>query len=64
MAVMLYKAIEAGDEKDVDGALGVMALRGEGMPKDEQPARQYLARAEGIGFDLAPYLRANTPERP
>jgi TPR repeat protein len=45
-------------------ALGVMAMRGEGMPKDEAVARSYFARAEALGFDIAPYLRANRIERP
>lgn len=45
-------------------ALGLMALRGEGMPQDEAVARQYFARAEALGFELEPYLRANGIARP
>jgi uncharacterized protein len=45
-------------------ALGVMALRGEGMPRDEDVARKYLDRAEELGFDVDEYLQANKLERP
>jgi TPR repeat protein len=45
-------------------ALGVMAMRGQGMPKDEVAAKNYFARAEALGFDLASYLRASGIERP
>ena len=37
-------------------ALGVMALRGDGMPKDPEAAKAFFARAEELGFDLDQYL--------
>jgi TPR repeat protein len=45
-------------------ALGVMALRGEGMDKDPQAAKAYLERAEKLGFDVDEYLAANQLKRP
>ena len=38
-------------------ALGAMALRGEGMPRDAQAAEAYFKRAEESGFDVDGYLR-------
>jgi TPR repeat protein len=45
-------------------ALGVMALRGEGMEKDPQAAKAYLERADALGFDVDDYLAANRLKRP
>lgn len=38
-------------------ALGAMALRGEGMPRDPKAADAYFKRAEELGFDVDEYLR-------
>jgi uncharacterized protein len=45
-------------------ALGVMALRGEGMERNPRAAKAYLARAEALGFDVDEYLAANQLKRP
>ena len=45
-------------------ALGVMALRGEGMPQDKEAAKSYLRRAEELNFDVDEYLQANRLRRP
>ena len=57
------RAADAGVARAA-ATLGVMAMRGQGMPKDEAVARDYFARAEALGFELEPYLRANGIERP
>src|SRR5882724_2961191 len=38
-------------------SLGVMALRGEGMPNDPKVAKEFLRRAEELGFDVDAFLR-------
>jgi uncharacterized protein len=38
-------------------ALGAMALRGEGMPRDPKTAEAYFERAEELGFDVDEYLQ-------
>jgi len=45
-------------------ALGVMALRGEGMPKDADAAKGYFARAEELDFDVESYLKEVGLPRP
>jgi TPR repeat protein len=45
-------------------ALGVMAMRGDGMPKDPGAAKAYFARAEELGFELDDYLEENKIKRP
>jgi TPR repeat protein len=45
-------------------ALGVMAMRGDGMPKDPDAAKAFFARAEALGFELDDYLEENGIERP
>lgn len=40
-------------------ALGVMAMRGEGMARDPDAAEAYFDRAADLGFELDEYLRAN-----
>jgi TPR repeat protein len=44
--------------------LGVMAIRGEGMPRDEKAAKAFFARAEELGFDVDQHLRQLGVERP
>jgi TPR repeat protein len=44
--------------------LGLMALRGEGMPKDAAVAQAYFKRAEQLGYDVEAYLRNVGIERP
>lgn len=44
-------------------ALGVMAMRGEGMAKDATAAEAYFKRAEELDFELEDYLRANGVRR-
>ena len=38
-------------------ALGAMALRGDGMPRDAQAAEGYFKRAEELGFNVEEYLQ-------
>jgi uncharacterized protein len=45
-------------------ALGVMAMRGDGTPKDPEAAKAYFARAEELGFDLDDYLGRVGMKRP
>jgi uncharacterized protein len=45
-------------------ALGVMAMRGDGMPKDPEAAKAFFARAEELGFELDDYLEKNKITRP
>jgi TPR repeat protein len=45
-------------------ALGVMAMRGDGMPKDPEAAKVFLARAEELGFDVDEYLGEVGMKRP
>jgi TPR repeat protein len=45
-------------------ALGVMAMRGEGMPKDPAAAKVFFARAEELGFDADEYLGEVGMRRP
>jgi len=58
-SVRWYRAAADKGIARAAAALGIMALRGEGMPRDETAARDYFARAEALGFDLEPFLRAN-----
>lgn len=44
--------------------LGLMALRGEGMARDEAAAKEYFTRAEALGFDVEDYLRQVGIARP
>jgi TPR repeat protein len=44
--------------------LGLMALRGEGMPKDAAAAEAYFKRAEQLGYDVEAYLRKVGIARP
>jgi TPR repeat protein len=63
-AVRWYKrAADLGVAKAA-AALGVMALRGEGMARDPEAAEAFLKRAEDLGFDVDEYLQANRLERP
>jgi TPR repeat protein len=45
-------------------ALGVMALRGEGMAKDPECAKAFLRRADELHFDVDEFLQANQLRRP
>lgn len=45
-------------------ALGVMAMRGDGMPNDPEAAKAFFARAEALGFDVDEYLDEVGMRRP
>jgi TPR repeat protein len=63
-AVRWYKRAADLGVARAAAALGVMALRGEGMAQDPEAAKEFLKRAEDAGFDVDEYLQANRLERP
>ena len=63
-AVRWYKRAADLGVARAAAALGVMALRGEGMARDPEAAEAFLKRAEDSGFDVDEYLQANRLERP
>jgi TPR repeat protein len=63
-AVRWYKRAADLGVARAAAALGIMALRGEGMAQDPGAAEAFLKRAEDAGFDVEEYLQANRLERP
>jgi TPR repeat protein len=60
-AVRWYKRAADLGVARAAAALGVMAIRGEGMARDPEAAEAFLKRAEDSGFDVDEYLQANGP---
>ena len=44
--------------------LGLMSLRGEGLPQDADEAKKFFARADELGFDVDGYLKGIGFARP
>jgi uncharacterized protein len=63
-AVAWYRRAAELKHPRATATLGLMALRGEGMAKDEAAAKEWFARAEALGFDVEDYLRQVGIARP